>query len=208
MYVLALKTELEGISVNFDAIGALGLVVSFVLMLNTMMSKFSVEEALKTAKSLHEAAKLFHELEQSEHQVVPSDRVVYSNDALVAYKKSLIRLHTSTLGGHWQFIAVTLFSIGFTAGFGTLSYLAESAMPSILLYLVALFGGGIGPLLWGILTRYFLDKQSEEISVEERSLLLGLTPSKSDEEVDENSRKAEAPATVIDRDESAVEGER
>src|SRR5690625_213846 len=74
---------------SLDVIELLGLVVSAIAMLYTLLSRFSVAEELERAKALREAAQLFDELERAEHDFHDDKGVVYSTDALVGYKKSL-----------------------------------------------------------------------------------------------------------------------
>lgn len=112
---------------QFNTIEILGLVISFVVMLNTVLSKLTVEAELTRTKALHEAATLFDELERKDYELTKSENIIWSNDVLAAYKKSLKELHMRATGGLGVVVGGIAFSVVYTTISIGLYYVVDSA---------------------------------------------------------------------------------
>ena len=157
---------------SLDVIELLGLVVSAIAMLYTLLSRFSVAEELERAKALREAAQLFDELERAEHDFHDDKGVVYSTDALVGYKKSLRTLHFHTTVGVGELSLMALVSFLLALGIYALSVTMETGVAKVLWYALALFALVGVPAAWIFTRRYLIDRQSRHISDEEKARLL------------------------------------
>lgn len=157
---------------SLDVIELLGLVVSAIAMLYTLLSRFSVAEELERAKALREAAQLFDELERAEHDFHDDKGVVYSTDALVGYKKSLRTLHFHTTVGVGELLLMALMSFLLALGIYSLSVTFETGVAEVLWYALALLALVSLPAAWIFTRRYLITRQSRHISEEEKARLL------------------------------------
>ena len=158
---------------SLDVIELLGLVVSAIVMLYTLLSRFSVSDELERAKALQEAARLFDELESQGHDFGADKGIVFSNDALVGYKKSLRNLHFHTTFGVGEISLMALVSFVLALGIYLMSVTVETGIGAVLWYALALFALIGVPAVWIFVRRYVINRESREISDEEKARLLG-----------------------------------
>ena len=158
---------------SLDVIELLGLVVSAIAMLYTLLSRFSITEELERAQALQQAARLFDELESAGHDFGNDKGVILSNDALVSYKKSLRNLHFHTVVGVGELSLMAFVSFVLAMGIYVISVSFETGLGAVLSYALALFTLIGVPAVWLFLRRYVIDRESREISEVEKERLLG-----------------------------------
>lgn len=158
---------------SLDVVELLGLVVSAIAMLYTMLSRFSVAEELERAKALQEAARLFDDLERSGFKIASEEGVIHSNDALVSYKKSLKNLHFHTTVGVGELSLTSLVGFLLALGIYFLSLNVDTVIASVFWYTLALLALIGVPVVWILIRRYVITRESLEISSEEKQRLLG-----------------------------------
>ncbi|MGP5633551.1 hypothetical protein [Corynebacterium casei] len=117
---------------SLDVIELLGLVVSAIVMLYTLLSRFLVSDELERAKALQEAARLFDELESQGHDFGADKGIVFSNDASVGYKKSLRNLHFHTTFGVGEISLMALVSFVLALGIYLMSVTVETGIAAVL----------------------------------------------------------------------------